>query len=71
MNADHADAIELYATKLLHRSKGDWSMTGVDAEGADLRHRDQVARLPFDGRVEDSTAVRSELVKLVNKAREA
>jgi putative heme iron utilization protein len=71
MNDDHADAIELYATKLLRRSKGDWSMTGVDAEGADLRHRDQVARLPFDARVEDSTAVRSELVRLVNKAREA
>lgn len=71
MNDDHADAIELYATRLLHRSQGAWRMTGVDMEGADLRFQDQVARLPFAVAVENSTDVRKELVRLVNKARDA
>lgn len=71
MNDDHADAVQLYATKLLGCGDGDWRMTGVDGEGADLRFRDQVARLPFDCRVQDSTDVRKELIRLVNKARSA
>lgn len=69
MNDDHADAVQLYATELLGLDEGEWRMTGVDDEGVDLRFRDQVARLPFSRRVEDSTDVRKELVKLVNKAR--
>jgi len=71
MNDDHADAVQLYATRLLGRDHGDWRMTGVDGEGADLRLRDQVARLPFGCQIEDSTDVRKELVRLVNKARDA
>ncbi len=71
MNDDHADAIKLYATQLLQRDDGDWFMTGIDPEGADLRLGNRVARLPFDQRVETSTDVRKELVRLVNKARTA
>lgn len=71
MNDDHADAVELYATKLLHRANGAWRVTGVDMEGADLRCQGQIARLPFGTVVKDSTDVRNELVRLVNKAREA
>jgi len=70
MNDDHADAIQLYATRLLQRTEGAWRMTGVDIEGVDLRFEDQVARLPFDAAVADSTDVRQELITLVNKARE-
>lgn len=70
MNDDHADAVQLYATRLLGRCDGDWRMTGVDGEGADLRFQDQIARLPFGCRVEDGTDVRKELIRLVNKARE-
>ena len=70
MNDDHADAIELYATRLLHRPKGAWRLTGVDGEGADLRCQDQVSRLPFSSLVANSTDVRKEFVRLVNKARE-
>jgi len=69
MNDDHADAIQLYATRLLGRAEGDWQMTGVDREGADLRHLDDTARLAFGKIVNDSTEVRRELVRLVNKAR--
>ncbi|MEM8948873.1 MAG: DUF2470 domain-containing protein [Pseudomonadota bacterium] len=69
MNDDHADAVQLYATKLLGCGDGDWRLTGVDGEGADLRLRDQVARLSFDRQVQNSTDVRKEFIRLVNKAR--
>ncbi len=71
MNDDHADAVHLYATRLLGCDDGDWRMTGVDGEGADLRFQDRVVRLPFGSRMEDSTDVRKELIRLVNKARGA
>ncbi len=71
MNDDHADAVQLYATRLLGLADGAWRMTGVDCEGADLRKDDDVARLPFDRAVKDSTDVRKELIRLVNKARDA
>jgi putative heme iron utilization protein len=37
MNEDHAEAVSLYATRLLGRAGDGWRMTGIDAEGADLR----------------------------------
>ena len=48
MNADHADAVQLYATRLLSRAGGDWVLTGVDPEGCDLRQGAETARLWFD-----------------------
>jgi putative heme iron utilization protein len=69
MNQDHADAVQLYARALLGRDGEGWIMTGVDAEGADLRMKSQVARLSFDNIVKKSTDVRRELVSLVKQAR--
>ncbi|MBL8669211.1 MAG: DUF2470 domain-containing protein [Alphaproteobacteria bacterium] len=69
MNEDHADAIGLYATRLLGATAGDWRMTGVDPEGADLRAGGAVLRLPFDKRADDAEAARVELVRLVKRAR--
>lgn len=71
MNEDHADALELYATRLLSEINGSWRMTGVDCEGIDLRLDARVARLAFGCRIENGTDVRKELIRLVNKAREA
>jgi putative heme iron utilization protein len=71
MNEEHADAVQLYATKLLGRDGGGWILTGVDPEGADLRHGGAVARLPFEHEVTDAEAARAELVRLVKKARQA
>ena len=71
MNDDHADAIKLYATRLLNQAEGEWRMTGVDPDGADFRLGNRSARLPFGQRVEKSTDVRKELVRLVNQARDA
>lgn len=71
MNADHADAVQLYATRLLGRGGEGWKMTGIDPEGADLRLGGSVARLPFERPVHDSESARAELVRLVKHARQA
>jgi heme oxygenase (biliverdin-IX-beta and delta-forming) len=71
MNGEHADAVQLYAAKLLARTGGDWTMTGIDPEGADLRRGGEVARLAFDHPVHDAEQARGELVRLVKQARTA
>jgi putative heme iron utilization protein len=45
-------------------------MTGVDAEGADLRHGGSVARLDFRAPVSDAEGVRKEFVHLAKSARQ-
>jgi hypothetical protein len=69
MNEDHAEAVELYATKLLGRTGGGWRLTGVDPEGADLRRGGEVARLDFSRPVRDAESARAELVRAVKEAR--
>lgn len=71
MNDDHADAVQLYAGKLLGLSGSEWRMTGIDAEGIDLRHGGQVARLAFDAPLAAASEARRMLVALVAKARAA
>lgn len=70
MNADHADAVNLYARVLLGLDGEGWTMTGCDADGADLRLGGRVARLPFDEKARDAEAARVQLVGLVKRARE-
>jgi putative heme iron utilization protein len=69
MNADHADAVQLYATRLLGRVAGEWRMTGLDAEGLDLRCGGKVARLAFDTALNGPAQVREALASLAAKAR--
>src|SRR5262245_52594605 len=69
MNDDHADAVQLYAGKLLGLSGSDWRMTGIDAEGIDLRRSGQVARLAFDAPLAAASEARIALVALVARAR--
>lgn len=71
MNDDHADALQLYAQKLLGLPGSDWRMTGIDAEGIDLRRAGQVARLPFDSPLASAADARKVLVALVGRARVA
>ncbi len=70
MNDDHADAIDLYANRLLDRPGTGWRLTGIDPEGCDLRLGAQAARLPFDKPVATAEAARVELVRLVRRARQ-
>ncbi|MGD9511580.1 MAG: HugZ family protein [Geminicoccaceae bacterium] len=69
MNADHADAIQLYANRLLERPGDGWRMVGIDPDGCDLRRGVEAARLPFDRIVRDGAGARTELVALVRRAR--
>jgi putative heme iron utilization protein len=69
MNEDHADAVALYATRLLRRPAGPWRLTGMDPEGVDLLSEGSTARLWFDRPVGDAEEARAELVRLVKLAR--
>jgi putative heme iron utilization protein len=69
MNADHADAIELYATRFLDEQAGPWRIAGIDAAGCDLILGDKLRRLDFPQRVTTSAALRKTLVDLAQQAR--
>src|ERR1700722_4275007 len=69
VNEDHADAVRLYATRLLGAEDGKWRLTGVDPEGLDLALGDATLRLPFLERVTDAQALRKAVVELAAKAR--
>jgi putative heme iron utilization protein len=69
MNADHRDAMNLYATKLLGAASGDWRCTGCDPEGLDMQDGQAALRLDFPERVMGGTALRKMLVRLAGEAR--
>ena len=69
MNADHADAVRLYATKLLGEADGAWRVTGVDPDGLDLALGDRTARMPFPRRVLDGGVLRKVLAEAGAQAR--
>jgi len=69
MNADHRDAMNLYATKLLGGAAGDWRCTGCDPEGLDMQDGRTTLRLEFPERVTDGTGLRKMLVRLAGEAR--
>ncbi|PJI39419.1 DUF2470 domain-containing protein [Ferrovibrio sp.] len=71
MNIDHADAVQLYAQKLLGRSGDGWSLCGIDAEGCDLIRENDLARLNFGRTIATADEARIELVRLVKQARSA
>jgi putative heme iron utilization protein len=71
MNADHAEATRLYATKLLGEDDGPWRISGLDPDGADLAAGDRTARLAFRERVTSGGALRQVLVALAREARGA
>jgi putative heme iron utilization protein len=69
MNRDHADAVRLYATKLLGAEDGPWRLTGLDPEGLDLAWADATLRLPFPRRVTGAQQLRKVVVDLAARAR--
>jgi putative heme iron utilization protein len=69
MNADHAEACRLYATKLLGAADGDWRCTGIDPDGIDFQRGIVALRLPFPQRVTGPAALRAVLKQLANEAR--
>jgi heme iron utilization protein len=69
MNTEHADAVELYATKLLGRRGGGWRIESIDPDGVDLLLDNRHARLTFPEPISDAAGARDILVALANQAR--
>jgi heme iron utilization protein len=71
MNDDHADAVRLYATKLLGAPDGQWRCVGCDPEGLELQLDRTALRLPFPQRVRAPGALRHVLKQMAEEARHA
>jgi putative heme iron utilization protein len=71
MNADHRDAMNLYATKLLGAKSADWRCTGCDPDGIDMQAGATVLRLEFPRRIVSPAALRQALKHLADQARAA
>jgi putative heme iron utilization protein len=69
MNADHRDAMSLYATRLLHGEEADWRCTGCDPDGLDMQAGSATLRLDFPRRVVSPAALRQMLKELAEQAR--
>ena len=71
MNAEHLDAMKLYATKLAGAvtDEGDWRCTGCDPDGIDLANGAEVVRIAFPEPVRDPMALRATLRRLADEAR--
>jgi putative heme iron utilization protein len=71
MNADHADAVRLYATRLLGAEDGAWRCVGCDPEGLDLQLDRIGLRIPFPRPVNAPGVLRQVLKDLAEQARAA
>ena len=71
MNADHAEACRLYATKLLGAADGAWRCVGCDSEGMELQLERTALRLAFPQRVRAPGVLRQVLKQLAEQARAA
>jgi putative heme iron utilization protein len=69
MNADHRDALNLYATKLLGAETAEWRCTGCDPDGLDLQAGAKTLRLNFPERVTGPGELPKMLAKLADEAR--
>lgn len=71
LNADHADALRLYAAKLDGQPDARWHATGLDPEGLDLAAGDKTSRIAFPFRIATPGALREILVALAKQSRAA
>jgi heme iron utilization protein len=71
MNADHRDAMNLCATRLLGAEQSDWRCTGCDPDGMDMQAGIKTLRLGFPRRIVTPAALRQVLKELADRARTA
>jgi putative heme iron utilization protein len=71
MNREHADAVRLFATKLLGAPNGQWRCVGCDPEGLELQLERTALRLPFPQRVGAPGVLREMLKQMAEEARRA
>lgn len=69
MNADHADAVRLYVTRLLGAPDGEWRCAGCDPEGLELQRGLTALRLAFPQRIKAPEVLRQTLKALAEEAR--
>jgi putative heme iron utilization protein len=69
MNADHQEALGLYATRLLGAGPADWRCSGIDPDGIDLQAGTKTLRLDFPERITGPGELRKMLVRLAEQAR--
>lgn len=72
LNADHADALALYARHFAGEADAAWRATGLDPDGLDLvAPGARAVRIAFDAPVRDSASLRQKLVVMAKQARTA
>jgi putative heme iron utilization protein len=70
MNADHRDALNLYATQLLGEEAADWRCTGCDPDGLDIgADKHGALRLDFPRRIVTPAELRVVVKELAEQAR--
>ena len=69
MNADHREALALYATRLLGLPPADWRAVMLDADGIDLSDGKRSVRLAFASPVATPAELRASLKALAEQAR--
>lgn len=72
MNADHREAIAIYA-RHFGKARGDdkWMLTGLDPEGMDIVSGDAIKRIFFPRKLTDAAELRKMLVEMAKVGREA
>ena len=71
MNADHADAIAVYARHYAKAEGDGWRITGIDADGFDIASGDQTKRIFFPEPLSAAGDLRKALVDLARAGRAA
>jgi putative heme iron utilization protein len=73
MNADHTDALALYAARVLggHQDPAAWKMTGIDPEGLDIVGPSGPLRIDFPAPIATPGDARKALAALAAEARTA
>ncbi|MEM6710791.1 MAG: DUF2470 domain-containing protein [Pseudomonadota bacterium] len=71
MNADHLDAIDIYAGQALADPGQGWMMASLDAEGMDLIRKEELIRVWYPNALTSAQALRPTLVAMVKKMRRA
>lgn len=69
MNADHRDAIAIYARAFARAPHGDWIMTGIDAGGIDLVCGEDARRVFFTEPLQSPSDMRAALVRMAAEGR--
>ncbi len=71
MNAEHLDAVAVYARHFAKASGGGWTLTGFDADGMDLVAGDEVCRVFFAEPLKSARELRPILVDMAKAGRAA